>query len=326
VTSWTQEGARRATAASTADEPVVVVRDLTKRYGAVTAVDAVSFAVRRGGITGLLGPNGAGKSTTMRMIYQVTPPTSGALMVFGLETGRDSREIKSRLGVVPQMDNLDEELPVLQNLLIFAAMNGSARSEARERAHEALRFVELGARAGASVQELSGGMKRRLTLARGLMNDPELLILDEPTTGLDPQVRLALWEKLDALRDRGMTILMSTHYMDEAERLCDELLIMDHGTVIAEGAPRTLIHDHLPAVALELRLARGDAERAQSLRALTGARMVNSGGRATLWVDDGAAALAAAHREGLAESRTWLRPTNLEDVFLSLTGHSLREH
>lgn len=326
MTSWTEEGARSATTAPAADAPVVVVRDLTKRFGLVSAVDGVSFTVRRGGITGLLGPNGAGKSTTMRMIYQVTPPTSGELRVFGLETGRDSREIKSRLGVVPQMDNLDEELPVLQNLLIFAAMNGATGAEALERAHEALRFVELGARAGASVQELSGGMKRRLTLARGLMNDPELLILDEPTTGLDPQVRLALWEKLDALRDRGMTILMSTHYMDEAERLCDELLIMDHGTVIAEGAPRALIHDHLPAVALEVRLARDDAERAQRLRAVTGARMVNSGGRATLWVDDGPAALTAAHREGLAESRTWLRPTNLEDVFLSLTGHSLREN
>jgi lipooligosaccharide transport system ATP-binding protein len=306
-------------------EAVVRVRDLVKRYRTQLAVDGVSFEVRRGRFVGLLGPNGAGKSTAMRILYQVTPPTSGEVTLFGLEGGRQARRIKARLGVVPQIDNLDEELSVLDNLLIYARMNGASARAARERAREVLRFVELGERARGSVAELSGGMKRRLTLARGLMNDPELLILDEPTTGLDPQVRLALWNTFDDLRARGMTILMSTHYMDEAERLCDELLIMDHGRIIAAGSPRALIREHLPPVALEVRLARGDGEHVARLGERLGVTPVTSGGRATLFVADGAAALSTAHETGLDEGATWLRPTNLEDVFLTLTGRSLRE-
>jgi lipooligosaccharide transport system ATP-binding protein len=308
-----------------AGEAVVRVRDLVKRYRAQLAVDGVSFEVQRGRFVGLLGPNGAGKSTAMRILYQVTPPTSGEVTLFGLEGGRQARRIKARLGVVPQIDNLDEELSVLDNLLIYARMNGASARAARERAREVLRFVELGERARGSVAELSGGMKRRLTLARGLMNDPELLILDEPTTGLDPQVRLALWNTFDDLRARGMTILMSTHYMDEAERLCDELLIMDHGRIIAAGSPRALIREHLPPVALEVRLGRGDGEHVARLGERLCVTPVTSGGRATLFVADGAAALSAAHQAGLDEGATWLRPTNLEDVFLTLTGRSLRE-
>jgi lipooligosaccharide transport system ATP-binding protein len=304
---------------------VVRVRDLVKRYRLHAAVDGVSFDVRRGRFVGLLGPNGAGKSTAMRILYQVTPPTSGEVTLFGLATGRQARAIKSRLGVVPQIDNLDVELSVLDNLLIYARMNGTTGAAARARADEVLRFVELEDRARGPVAELSGGMKRRLTLARGLMNDPELLILDEPTTGLDPQVRLALWNVLDDLRERGMTILMSTHYMDEAERLCDELLIMDHGRIIATGSPRALLREHLPSVALEVRVLRDDAEAIARLGRDLGVEPVSAGGRATLFVTDGAAALSAAHAVGLDEGATWLRPTNLEDVFLTLTGRSLRE-
>lgn len=305
--------------------PIVEVRELTKRYRDFVAVDAISFSVERGRFVGLLGPNGAGKSTTMRMLYQVTPPTSGAMRLFGLESGREAKAIKARLGVVPQIDNVDEELSVERNLLLHAAMNGVGREAAKRRAGEVLAFVELGERANADVRELSGGMKRRLTLARGLMNDPELFILDEPTTGLDPQVRIALWNVLDELRARGMTILMSTHYMDEAERLCDELLIMDGGRIIAQGEPRALIREHLPPTALEVRLGRNDAETLTRLAAELGAEPVAGGGRATLFVHDGAHALATAHAVGLDERASWTRPTHLEDVFLKLTGRSLRD-
>lgn len=303
----------------------VRARGLTKRYRDFTAVGGIDFEVEAGRFVGLLGPNGAGKSTTMRMLYQVTPPSSGELTLFGLQTGRDSRRIKARLGVVPQIDNLDEELNVERNLLLHARMNGISGPDARRRANEVLRLVELGERAKDAVQELSGGMKRRLTLARGLMNDPELFILDEPTTGLDPHVRLTLWSVLDSLRERGMTILMSTHYMDEAERLCDELLIMDGGRIIAQGAPRALIRDHLPPTALEVRLGRDDTPRLARLASDLGVTPVSAGGRATLFVTDGAAALARAHAVGLEEHASWIRPSNIEDVFLTLTGRSLRE-
>ena len=304
---------------------VVRVRELVKRYGGLTAVDGISFEVQRGRFVGLLGPNGAGKSTTMRMLYQVTPPTAGEVTVFGLPGGLEARRIKARLGVVPQMDNLDEELSVERNLLMYARMNGTSGERARARAQQVLSLVELSERGTAQVNELSGGMKRRLTLARGLMNDPELLVLDEPTTGLDPQVRLSLWNTLSELRERGMTILMSTHYMDEAERLCDELLIMDGGRIIAAGAPRDLIRLHLPPLALEVRTVRSDGSGVDRLAAALGTKPIVAGGRATLFVDDGAAALREARGQGLGEEQTWVRPTNLEDVFLTLTGRSLRE-
>jgi len=313
------------TATQPSGERPVRVRNLSKRYRNFLAVDSISFDVERGRFVGLLGPNGAGKSTTMRMLYQVTPPTSGEMRLFGLESGRDAKAIKARLGVVPQMDNVDEELSVERNLLLHAAMNGVAKDAAKRRAAEVLAFVELSERANADVRELSGGMKRRLTLARGLMNDPELFILDEPTTGLDPQVRIALWNVLDELRQRGMTILMSTHYMDEAERLCDELLIMDGGRIIARGEPRGLIREHLPPTALEIRLTRDEGAIVARLASDLGSAPVSSGGRATFFVHDGVHALAAAHSAGLDERASWTRPTNLEDIFLTLTGRSLRE-
>jgi lipooligosaccharide transport system ATP-binding protein len=304
---------------------VVEAVDLVKCYGEIDAVSGVSFTVEEGRFYGLLGPNGAGKTTTMRMIYQVTPPTSGSLKVFGLPSGRAARAIKERMGVVPQIDNLDEELSVEDNLRIYARFNGISGKEAERRASEMLDFAELSARRRAQVRQLSGGMKRRLTLARGLMNAPRLLVLDEPTTGLDPQVRLSIWEKLDALRSRGITLLMSTHYMDEAERLCDELLIMDHGRIIAQGTPRDLIRSNLPAYVVEARVDAGAGEALARFAERNGVELVRSGERASLFVADGAAAVEALQRDELSGDKTFVRPSNLEDVFLKLTGRSLRE-
>jgi lipooligosaccharide transport system ATP-binding protein len=305
--------------------PVIEAVDLVKRYGEIEAVSGVTFTVDEGRFYGLLGPNGAGKTTTMRMIYQVTPPSSGSLRVFGLSSGRAARAIKEQMGVVPQIDNLDEELSVEDNLRIYARFNGISGREAESRASEMLEFAELSARRKAQVRQLSGGMKRRLTLARGLMNAPRLLILDEPTTGLDPQVRLSIWEKLDALRSRGITLLMSTHYMDEAERLCDELLIMDHGRIIARGAPRDLIRSNLPAYVVEARVDARAGEALARFAERNGAELVRSGERASLFVSDGTAAVEALQRDELAGDRAFVRPSNLEDVFLKLTGRSLRE-
>lgn len=306
-------------------EPVVVARAATKRYGSFTAVDAVDFEVRRGEVLGLLGPNGAGKSTTMRMTYQVTPLTSGSLEVFGLQSGKDARSIKARLGVVPQIDNLDEELNVRENLLIHARYHGVPRDEARERASTLLDFAGLEDKATSPVRALSGGMKRRLTMARGLVSDPELVLLDEPTTGLDPQVRIALWERIDALARNGVTVVMSTHYMDEAERLCDRLLIMDQGKIVAEGSPRALIQRHLPASVIEGTLRGGHAAPFERLADRTGTTSLRSGDRISVFVADGRLALDAVTDDGADPATTFVRPTNLEDLFLHLTGRGLRE-
>jgi len=304
---------------------VVVVEDVVKRYGDVRAVDGVSFEVERGEFFGMLGPNGAGKSTLMRMVYQVTPRTSGNLRVLGMPAGERARSIKQRLGVVPQLDNLDTELRVLDNLLIYARFNGIGGAAARRRAAELLAFADLEEKRRAMVDELSGGMKRRLTLARGLMNDPEIVVLDEPTTGLDPQVRLNLWNKLEDLRVQGKTLMMSTHYMDEAERLCDRLVIMDHGRIIAQGAPQRLIRDTLPPFVVE---ARADAGEGAGLEAAAGElalEAVRSGDRVSVFVEDANAALAGLRRRGWRLERAFVRPANLEDVFLKLTGRALRE-
>ncbi|HEX7003374.1 MAG TPA: ABC transporter ATP-binding protein [Trueperaceae bacterium] len=304
---------------------VVQATDLTKRYANLTAVDGISFEVERGRFYGLLGPNGAGKSTTMRMIYQVTPPSSGRLEVFGMPSGVRAREIKRRMGVVPQLDNLDEELTVEDNLRIYARFNGITGMEAERRTSELLEFAELSSRRTADVRQLSGGMKRRLTLARGLMNTPELLILDEPTTGLDPQVRLSIWEKLDALRSQGITLLMSTHYMDEAERLCDHLLIMDHGSIIAQGTPRDLIRRHLRPFVVEARVKADDWQGLTGFASRNELEIVRSGERVSIFVEDGASAVDALQRDELGAHGAFVRPSNLEDVFLKLTGRSLRE-
>ena len=243
---------------------IVEARGLRKRYGAFDAVAGIDFDVYAGEFFGMLGPNGAGKSTTMRMIYRVTPLSAGALSVMGLKAGKDDRRIKAGLGVVPQLDNLDEELSVLDNLLIYARFNEIAPKVARNRAEELLEFLELGSKKRAQIRELSGGMKRRLTLARGLMNDPKIVILDEPTTGLDPQVRITLWDKLDELRAQGVTLIMTTHYMDEAERLCDRLVIMDQGEIVAKGSPRQLVGEHVSPEVVEARLEGVDFEKLAS--------------------------------------------------------------
>ncbi|MEJ2290005.1 MAG: ABC transporter ATP-binding protein [Deinococcales bacterium] len=304
---------------------MVQVRDLVKRYGDVRAVDGVSFEVRRGEFFGMLGPNGAGKSTAMRMIYQVTPRTSGELQVLGMAAGERARSIKERLGVVPQKDNLDEELRVIDNLLIYARFNGIGRVRARQRAEELLAFADLGDKRRAMVDELSGGMKRRLTLARGLMNDPEIVVLDEPTTGLDPQVRLNLWTKLEELNAQGKTLMMSTHYMDEAERLCDRLVIMDRGRIIAEGAPQELIRTHLPPFVVEARAEMGEGRGLEGAATRLGLAAVRSGDRVSVFVGDPDAALASLREQGWRLERAFVRPANLEDVFLKLTGRALRE-
>jgi ABC-type multidrug transport system, ATPase component len=259
------------------------------------------------------------------MLYQVTPPTSGELTIFGLPSGHAARRIKGRLGVVPQIDNLDEELSVRDNLRITARYHGLRPADARRKADELLAFAELEAKAKVEVRALSGGMKRRLTLARGLVADPDLVILDEPTTGLDPQVRITLWDKMNDLKGRGATLLMSTHYMDEAERLCDRLLIMDGGRIVAEGTPRGLIHASLPPFVVEGRLGGASDAPFQALRTEQAADYQRSGERVSVFVKDGAEALAHVLREGADPDRTFVRPANLEDLFLRLTGHGLRE-
>lgn len=304
---------------------VINADKLSKQYGNFEAVKGISFQVPAGSFCGLLGPNGAGKSTTMRMIYQVTPPTSGNLQVFGLNSGAEARQIKSRMGVVPQVDNLDEELNVADNLRIYARFNGISGNQAEQRTSEMLEFAELTSKRNARIDDLSGGMKRRLTLARALMNDPELLILDEPTTGLDPQVRLSLWGKLDELRSRGKTLLMSTHYLDEAERLCDTLLIMDHGSIIAQGSPRALIRQHLQPQVIEVRVNNSNSAAFQQLAERSGGELVSSGERASLFTSDGVVLLEELNRAGFDQENAFLRPSNLEDLFLKLTGRSLRE-
>ena len=306
-------------------EVVVEVDALVKGYGDVRAVDGVSFEVERGEFFGMLGPNGAGKSTLMRMVYQVTPPSAGKLEVLGMPAGERARSIKQRLGVVPQLDNLDTELRVIDNLLIYARFNGIAGGRARERAEELLLFADLVEKRKAMVDELSGGMKRRLTLARGLMNDPEIVVLDEPTTGLDPQVRLNLWNKLEELRAQGKTLMMSTHYMDEAERLCDRLVIMDHGRIIAQGTPQRLIRDTLPPLVIEARADVGEGVGLEQAARRLDLEAVRSGDRVSVFVQDADAALASLRERGWRLERAFVRPANLEDVFLKLTGRALRE-
>ena len=304
---------------------IVEARGLRKRYGELDAVAGIDFDVYAGEFFGMLGPNGAGKSTTMRMIYRVTPLSAGELSVMGLTAGEDDRRIKAGLGVVPQLDNLDEELSVLDNLLIYARFNEIAPKVARNRAEELLEFLELSSKKRAQIRELSGGMKRRLTLARGLMNDPKIVILDEPTTGLDPQVRITLWDKLDELRAQGVTLIMTTHYMDEAERLCDRLVIMDQGDIVAEGSPRQLVHDHVSPEVVEARLEGIDFERLASSARRLGLSAQKAGERVSIFTESGRKTIDNLEAEGFHFRSVFVRPGNLEDVFLNLTGRALRE-
>ena len=306
-------------------EPVIVARDLVKRYGEFTAVDGLSFEVAPGESFGLLGPNGAGKSTTMRMIGAVSTRTAGDLSILGLDPDRHGPGIRSQLGVVPQSDNLDMELRVRENLLVYGRYFGLPRRLVAERADELLEFAQLADRGQAKVDALSGGMKRRLTIARGLINDPRILLLDEPTTGLDPQARHILWDRLFRLKEQGKTLVVTTHYMDEAEQLCDRLVVVDHGRIMAEGSPAELIRRYSSREVLELRF--GSDRNEQVARALEGSgdRVEVLPDRILVYTADGEAELERISAAGLHPITSLVRRSSLEDVFLRLTGRTLIE-
>jgi lipooligosaccharide transport system ATP-binding protein len=311
--------------ASAATESLIRARGLTKRFGDFTAVDAIDFDVAPGESFGFLGPNGAGKTSTMRMIGCVSPITAGELSVLGLDPARDGPRIKARLGVVPQQDTLDMELTVRENLIIYGRYFDLSRKEAGRRADELLEFVQLTDRSKAQVESLSGGMKRRLTIARSLVNEPDLLLLDEPTTGLDPQARHLLWDRLYRLKQRGVTLVLTTHYMDEAEQLCDRLVIMDKAGIVAEGSPKELIEQYSTREVLELRFPVGVLETLETELDGLADRIERLPDRVLLYADDGEAVAAVAHARGLRPETVLVRRSSLEDVFLRLTGRTLIE-
>jgi len=313
--------------ASRNGEPLIQARGLVKRFGELAAVDSVDFDLQRGEAFGFLGPNGAGKTSTMRMIGCVSPVTDGKLSIFGLDPARDGVEIRGRLGVVPQEDSLDMELTVRENIIVYGRYFGLARSVLRKRADELLEFVELTDRAKDRVEPLSGGMKRRLTIARSLVNDPEVLLLDEPTTGLDPQARHVVWDRLYRLKRQGVTLLLTTHYMDEAEQLCDRLVVMDKGKIVAEGSPRELIDRYSTREVVELRFE-DDDERPEDFGYWTDglvSRVEPLPDRVLLYTDQGDAAAHGIHERGLVPESVLVRRSTLEDVFLHLTGRTLIE-
>jgi len=305
------------------DAPLIEARGLVKRFGAFTAVAGIDVDVRRGEAFGFLGPNGAGKSSTMRMIGCTSPATEGVLRVFGLDPATQGKAIRARLGVVPQADQLDAELSVLENLVIYGRYFDIPRPECRRRAAELLEFVQLTERAGSKVESLSGGMKRRVTIARSLMSEPDLLLLDEPTTGLDPQARHVLWDRLYRLKQQGVTLVLTTHYMDEAEQLCDRLVVMDGGRIVAEGSPRQLIAAHSTREVLELRYPAGTNEEHAALVEGSGDRIEVLPDRILVYAHDGEKALAMVHDRGSTPESALVRRSSLEDVFLRLTGRTL---
>jgi len=307
------------------DQSLIRARGLVKRFGDFTAVDGIDLDVARGEAFGFLGPNGAGKSSTMRMIGCVSTPTAGELSILGMDPVRDGARIRGRLGVCPQLDNLDPDLTVRENLTTYARYFGISRSDARRRATELLEFVQLADRAESKVDPLSGGMKRRLTIARAMVNEPELVLLDEPTTGLDPQARHLLWERLFRLKQQGVTLVLTTHYMDEAEQLCDRLVVMDAGKIVAEGSPRSLIETYSTREVVELRFGDSPLEGFRDKLAGVGERLDVLPDRILLYADDGDGAVAEVHRRELAPSSVLVRRSTLEDVFLHLTGRTLVE-
>jgi lipooligosaccharide transport system ATP-binding protein len=303
--------------------PLISARGLVKRFGDLVAVDAIDFEVARGEAFGFLGPNGAGKTSTMRMIACVSPVTSGTLTVFGKDPEVFGTQIRARLGVVPQGDTLDLELSVRENLIMYARYFDIPWAEGRKRADELLDFVQLVERAKDKVDDLSGGMKRRLTIARGLINQPDLLLLDEPTTGLDPQARHLVWERLYRLKQRGVTLVLTTHYMDEAEQLCDRLDVMDKAKIAAEGSPRELIAKYSTKEVLELRFAADESPNVDGGLDGIADRIEVLPDRVLLYTADGEEAAVAVHRRGLRPESSLVRRGTLEDVFLRLTGRSL---
>jgi lipooligosaccharide transport system ATP-binding protein len=307
------------------DGALIRARALTKVFGVLRAVDEVDFEVRKGEAFGLLGPNGAGKSTIMRMIASVSKRTGGELAILGMDPNERGPEIRGHLGVVPQQDNLDVEIKVRDNLVVYGRYFGLPMKFLRAKADELLEFAQLTEKAKVKVDTLSGGMKRRLTIARALVNEPDILLLDEPTTGLDPQARHILWDRLFRLKEAGVTLVITTHYMDEAEQLCDRLIVMDQGRIMAEGTPASLIQEYTSREVVELRF--GSERNAEAARALQGRgkRVEVLPDRVLIYADSGEAELARIVDEGLSPMTSLVRRSSLEDVFLRLTGRSLIE-
>ena len=318
-----ESSARDAAPPSTTS--LIHARGLTKTFGDLVAVDAIDFDVAPGESFGFLGPNGAGKTSTMRMIGCVSPMSGGTLRILGQDPDRDGPQIRARLGVVPQQDTLDNELTVRENLLIYGRYFGLSRDECARRADDLLEFAQLTEKSDAQVEHLSGGMKRRLTIARSLINEPDLMLLDEPTTGLDPQARHLLWDRLYRLKQRGVTLVLTTHYMDEAEQLCDRLVVMDKAKIVAEGSPRALIEQYSTREVTELRFPTGVQETLDGQLDGLAERVERLPDRVLLYADDGESVVAGAHDRGLHPETVLVRRSTLEDVFLRLTGHSIRD-
>ena len=306
---------------------MISARGLHKRFGGFEAVRGIDVEVARGEAFGFLGPNGAGKSSTMRMIAAVSPISAGSLHILGLDPATDGPAIRARIGVCPQEDTLDTELTVRDNLYVYGRYFGLPRKEVRQRVDELLEFVQLTEKADAMVDDLSGGMKRRLTIARSLVNRPDMLLLDEPTTGLDPQARHVVWERLFRLKQQGVTLVLTTHYMDEAEQLCDRLVVMDKGLIVAEGSPLSLIREHSTREVAELRFGvAGEGESHDALAekvADLGDRVEVLPDRLLVYSEDGEEVVAKVHERGLAPAAVLVRRSTLEDVFLRLTGRTL---
>ncbi|MDO5677189.1 MAG: ABC transporter ATP-binding protein [Propionibacteriaceae bacterium] len=305
--------------------PVISARGLTKRFGNFTAVDGIDFDIAPGESFGFLGPNGAGKSTTMRMIAATSTRTAGSLDVLGLDTNHHGPEIRAQLGIVPQGDMLDEELRVIDNLYVYGRYFGLPRAYVKARSEELLDFAQLREKRTARVDGLSGGMKRRLTIARGLINNPKVMLLDEPTTGLDPQARHILWDRLFRLKEEGVTLVVTTHFMDEAEQLCDRLVVIDKGKIVAEGSPQSLIREYSTREVLEVRFGSAQNEAAAVKLEGIGQRQEVLPDRVLIYSDNGEHALQAVTERGLEPVTSLVRRSSLEDVFLRLTGRSLIE-
>jgi lipooligosaccharide transport system ATP-binding protein len=303
--------------------PLISARKVVKRFGEFVAVDGIDVEVHAGESFGFLGPNGAGKSSTMRMIGCVSPVSDGELRIFGLDPATQGPRIRARMGVVPQLDQLDEQLTVENNLVLYGRYFDIPRAECKRRAAELLEFVQLTERANSKIEPLSGGMKRRVSIARSLINEPDLLLLDEPTTGLDPQARHVLWDRLYRLKQRGVTLVLTTHYMDEAEQLCDRLVVMDGGQIVAEGSPKSLIEQYSTREVLELRYPAGTNEARAGDVSGIGERQEILPDRVLVYADDGEAALQEVHHRGSHPESALVRRSSLEDVFLRLTGRTL---
>ncbi len=314
-TQWRTGSGTRAT--------TIVARGLKKSYMDFEAVKGVDFEVYRGECFGFLGPNGAGKTTTMKMLYGAAIPTGGELRVTGLEITQNEREVKRRIGIVPQEDNLDNDLKVMENLLVYGRYYDLPRKVAQRRAEELLEFVQLSEKAGAEVEQLSGGMKRRLLIARALINDPDIVVLDEPTTGLDPQARHLVWDRLRELTSEGKTLVLTTHYMEEAAQLCDRLVIMEGGEIVTGGSPREMIEEHVSPEVLELRAAPEAIERLIPIVEANAGAVERAGEALLIYTTDAGALMEKIHASGVPVKNTMYRRAGLEDVFLRLTGRQL---